>query len=197
MSGRFFALFPDPYIRRITMQVTKLFKWSAVSMFSQMMGCASTNVRIRKIIMHIHLGRFNRKCFNAVILALPLIAAGCSFSDSSGSLSDSTSSIVSSPSSVSDKDKKYEEDVSEYTMAYVKSSHTDADYASYQKGLSDIAAKAGINNWDQEPKTYIAIGKGLKKAGLEGIAYETYKKNLANSDQKKMDNIQKGYESKK
>jgi hypothetical protein len=63
--------------------------------------------------------------------------------------------------------------------------------------LSDIAAKIGIVNWDQEPKTYLAIGKGLKKAGIQGIAYETYKKNFANSDEAKMQNIQKGYESEK
>lgn len=134
------------------------------------------------------------------------IIAGCSFSDSSKSISDSvesisdsvgslSDSITSSHSSQSNKDKKYENEVSDYTMAYVKSSH--ADYNSYFKGLSDIAAKTGIVNWDQEPKTYIAIGKGLKKAGIEGVAYETYKKNFAGSDQENMQNIQKGYESEK
>jgi len=133
----------------------------------------------------------------ALILGLPLLVTGCSLSDSSGSISDSTSSIISSPSSVSDKDKEYINEVSDYTAAYVKSSSADADYNSFLKGLSDIAAKAGVNNWDQEPKTYIAIGKGLKKAGIEGIAYETYKKNFAGSDEEKMQNIQKGYESEK
>ena len=138
----------------------------------------------------------NSTLLNHAILLLPLIISGCSFSDSSGSISDSTSSIISSPSSISDKDKKYQNEVSDYTMAYVKSSNAGADYSSFLKGLSDIAAKKGINNWDQEPKTFIAIGKGLKKAGLEGIAYETYKKNFAGSDEKKMQNIQEGYESK-
>lgn len=130
-----------------------------------------------------------------MILMFSFIIAGCSFSDSSGSFSDFTSSIISSPSSISDKEKKYENEVSDYTMAYVKSSN--ADYNSFLKGLSDIAAKIGVVNWDQEPKTYIAIGKGLKKAGIEGIAYDTYKKNFANSDQEKMQAIQKGYESEK
>jgi hypothetical protein len=151
----------------------------------------------KKIIMHSNSRRFNRNNFNAVILMFSSIIAGCSFSDSSGSISDSTSSIISSPSSISDKEKKYENEVSDYTMAYVKSTHADADYSGFLKGLSDIAAKIGIVNWDQEPQTYIAIGKGLKKAGIEGIAYETYKKNFANSDEEKMQNIQKGYESEK
>ncbi|NOT13578.1 MAG: putative lipoprotein [Methylococcaceae bacterium] len=145
--------------------------------------------------MHSHSDSLSYSRFNHVILMLPLIIAGCSFSDSSGSISDSTSSIISSPSSISDKDKKYENEVSDYTMAYVKSS--DVDYNSFLKGLSDIAAKRGIVNWDQEPKTYVAIGKGLKRAGSQGIAYETYKMNFAHSDEKKMQNIQKGYESEK
>jgi hypothetical protein len=160
----------------------------------------------REIIMNFYSRSFNQNCFKAVVLVLPLIATGCSFSDSSRSISDSSGSISdsvgslsdsfdSSESSQSNKDKKYENEVSDYTMAYVKSSH--ADYNSYLKGLSDIAAKIGIVNWDQEPKTYIAIGKGLKKAGVEGTAYETYKKNFADSDQAKMQNIQKGYESEK
>ncbi len=145
--------------------------------------------------MTLYTGHFIKKLRNAAILVFPLIIIGCSFSDSSGSISDSTSSIISSPSSVSEEDKKYENEVSDYTMAYVKSSRPEADYNNYLKGLSDIAAKTGIVNWDQEPKTYIAIGKGLKKAGLEGTAYQTYKKNFANSNQQNMQNIQKGYES--
>lgn len=159
--------------------------------------------------MYTNSGRFNHNCLNAAIMMFSCIIAGCSFSDSSrsisnsvesisdsaGSLSDSSDSITSSKSSQSNKDKKYENEVSDYTMAYVKSSR--ADYNSYFKGLSDIAAKAGIVNWDQEPKTYIAIGKGLKKAGIGGITYETYKKDFAGSVQENMQNIQKGYESEK
>jgi len=80
-------------------------------------------------------------------------------------------------------------------MAYVKSSHPGADYNSFLKGLSDIAAKEGITNWDQDSLTYLGIGIGLKKAGVEGVAYETYKKNFARGDSKKMEEIQDGYES--
>jgi hypothetical protein len=156
-----------------------------------------------------HSERFTPFFFNAVILVFPLLASGCSFSHSSESVSDSVESLSdalysssdslgsSSDSSKSDREKKYENEVADYTTAYVKSSRTDGDYNSYQKGLSDIAAKKGINNWEQEPKTYIAIGKGLKKAGLDGAAFETYKKNLAGSDPEKMQNIQKGYDSRK
>jgi hypothetical protein len=81
----------------------------------------------------------------------------------------------------------------DYTSAYVRSS--DGDITSFRSGLSEIAAKNGVVNWEEDRDTYIAIGKGLKKANLTGIEYETYKKNLAGSDLGKMEDIQKGYDS--
>jgi hypothetical protein len=131
----------------------------------------------------------------SVLFSSVLIISGCSFSDSSGSISDSTSSIISSPSSISGKSKKYQNEVADYTTAYVKSSQPGADYTSFLKGLSDIAAKEGVTNWDQDPLTYMGIGKGLKKANVEGVAYETYKKNFAGGDSNKMEEIQNGYDS--
>ena len=111
----------------------------------------------------------------------------------SESISDSSKSI--SDSSTSDNEKKYENDVADYTMAYVKSTSAQTDYAGFYKGLSDIAAKRGISNWDQDTMTYEGIGKGLKRAGVKGVAYETYKKNFANSNEGKMLTIDKGYGS--
>ncbi len=137
---------------------------------------------------------FNLFC---TFLTISLIISGCSFSDSSESISDSTSSIVSSPSSLSGKSKKYQNDIADYTTAYVKSSQSSASYDSFQKGLSDIAENAGVTNWDQDSSTYRGIGKGLKKANVEGVAYDTYKKNFAGGDAKKMDDIQEGYDSEK
>ncbi len=138
----------------------------------------------------------------SALLGLSITVNGCSFSDSSksfsdssDSISDSTSSIISSPSSISGKSKKYQNEVADYTMAYVKSSQPGADYNTFLKGISDIAAKEGVTNWDQDPLTYLGIGKGLKKADVEGVAYETYKKNFAKGDSKKMEEIQDGYES--
>lgn len=120
---------------------------------------------------------------------------GCSISKSSGSISDSTSSIISSPSSVSGKSKKYSNEVADYTMAYVKSSRPNEDYSSFVRGLSDIAAKEGITNWEQDSLTYRGIGKGLKKANLDGTVYQTYKNNFGNGDPQKIDDIQNGYDS--
>ena len=141
------------------------------------------------------------------VLIMSVILSGCSFSESSSSSSNSSgsfskssegssnsiSSIVSSPSKSSKQDERYQDEVLDYTYAYVKSSA--ADYDSFRKGLADIAAREGIVNWEEDPKTYFAIGKGLKKAKVEGVAYETYKKNLTGSDYGKMQDIQRGYDS--
>ena len=135
--------------------------------------------------------------YSAFLFGISITINGCSFSDSSKSFSDATSSIISSPSSLPWKSKKYQDEVADYTMAYVKSSQPGADYNNFLKGLSDIAAKEGVTNWDQDSLTYVGIGKGLKKAEVEGIAFETYKKNFAKSDSTKMDEIQDGYDAEK
>ena len=148
-------------------------------------------------IMRLYSGYLKQSLIYSALIGLSIAITGCSLSYSSGSISDSTSSIVSSPSSISGKSKKYQNEVADYTMAYVKSSQPGADYTSFLKGLSDIAAKEGVTNWDQDSLTYMGIGKGLKKADVESVAYETYKKNFAGGNAKKMQQIQDGYESEK
>ncbi|MGH8551624.1 MAG: putative lipoprotein [Methylococcales bacterium] len=123
---------------------------------------------------------------------------GCSFSTSSGASSESSSTLVSSPftsssASFAGSEKEYQDEVSGYTNAYVRSST--ADYAGYRKGLAEIAEKHGITNWEAQPITYNAIGRGLKKAGLKGVEYETFKENLGAGELTKMQDIEKGYNS--
>lgn len=132
-------------------------------------------------------------------LCVLLALNGCSFSHSSESSSDSMGSVsdlASSPSSISSSknSKKYQADVLDYTYAYVKSSSDATDYKDFQKGLADIAEQHGINDWEADPLTYGAIGKALKKAHIEGVGYQTFKKNFADGDSKKMQQIQDGYD---
>ena len=126
-------------------------------------------------------------------LCFLLALNACSFSYSSKSSSD----LASSPSSISSSgnSEKYESDVVDYTYAYLKSSSGPSDYASFQKGVGDIAEERGITDWESDPHTYQAIGKALKKAKITGVGYETFKKNFANGNAKKMESIQEGYDS--
>ncbi|MDD1616577.1 MAG: hypothetical protein CG439_1710 [Methylococcaceae bacterium NSP1-2] len=132
------------------------------------------------------------------VMSSVLALQGCSFSASSKSSSTSSESLSSLTSSGSSSDsqtnKKYTQEVSDYTTAYVKSSAANADYNSFAKGISDIAAKAGISNWEQESSTYVAIGQGLKRAGATGAAYDTYKSNFAHDNAANMKSIQQGYD---
>ena len=145
--------------------------------------------------MRLYSGYLKQSLLCSTVLIMSIAINGCSLSYSSKSISDSTSSIVSSPSSVSGKSKKYQNAVADYTMAFVKSSPPNADYNTFRKGLSDVAAKEGVTNWDQDSLTYMGIGKGLKRAKVEGVAYETYKKNFAGGDANKMEEIQDGYDT--
>lgn len=135
-------------------------------------------------------------------LCLLLTLNACSFSHSSESSSDSSGSVsdlASSPSSLSSSKntKKYESDVLDYTYAYLKSSSGPTDYADFQKGLAEIAEKRGISDWESDQHTYTAIGKALKKARIEGVGYDTFKKNLGDGNSEKMDWIEDGYDSQK
>ena len=68
-----------------------------------------------------------------------------------------------------------------------------SDYESFQNEISEIARYNGIISWENNTKTYIAFGKGLKKAKLTGVRYETIKQLLGDSNYSKMQDIQKGY----
>jgi len=117
-----------------------------------------------------------------------------SFSTSSESISDSVSSITSSPSKSSKEGSPYQDDVKDFTVAYVKSTNPNANIATFQKELSNIAANEGVLNWEQDERTYIGIGRGLNKANLSEMTYETFKKNFAEGDYQKMKDIQKGFD---
>lgn len=146
--------------------------------------------------------------FAGTLFILSMGLTACSFSNSSGSLSessnsfsassnsisDSVSSITSSPSESSKGSSRYQNDVEDYTAAYVDSVNNNSDITVFQKGLSDIAAREGVVNWEQNEKTYIGIGRGLKNADLSEINYEFYKKSFAEGDYQKMKDIQKGFD---
>lgn len=123
------------------------------------------------------------------VLALAMI--GCSISNS---ISDSVSSPFkwSSRSSKSNNEKEsYQGDVRDYTEAYTRSS---SDIEGFRKGLTSLAQKHGISNWEADDTTYTGIGQGLAKARVKKTQLEVYETNLAGGDAVKAVAIQKGYD---
>ena len=108
----------------------------------------------------------------AVLLAVG-VASGCSFSASSESSSKSISSPFTSSSASSESDAtKYKNEVAEYASAYVSADGGSVD--AFKSGLSKLAARRGISDWEASPDTWSSVGRGLANTKLseaEALAY--------------------------
>lgn len=155
------------------------------------------------------LGSTRKLKFAALGLGLAFLLSSCSISDSVGSISDSSGSLAKSSESISDsstsssKDsekakksdtKLYEREVEDFTVTYLRTNSTDSDQEAFMKGISDVASQNGIVDWEANPKTYRAIGKGLRKARVSGTEYESFKLKIAEGDKGKLQDIQEGYD---
>jgi hypothetical protein len=107
-----------------------------------------------------------------IAVAALAAAAGCSFSDSSKSISNSVSSPFESSSKSSNGDSEpaptaYLRDVEALSFAH-------ADAGGEPQGLlreiGRVALAHGISDWESVPATYLAIGAGLRRAGLDAEA---------------------------
>ncbi|TXK94067.1 hypothetical protein BMR07_14600 [Methylococcaceae bacterium CS1] len=126
------------------------------------------------------------------------LAQGCSFSyssksssNSSVSSSESSVSSSSSPSSSITEEDIYQEDISDYTIAYL--SNEKFERSSFSRGISAIATANGVTSWEQDEATLIAIGRGLKEADIPEGVFQTYKSSIVDANPLAMDLIQKGY----
>lgn len=134
-----------------------------------------------------------RSTLIAVCACTALVIAGCSFSESSKSSSDSSaSSSRSSSSSSGGQRQSYISDVRDYTSAYAKSG---GQFDGFTRGLSDIAAKHNVDDWESDADTYTGIGEGLKKANVPAAQFAVWKENLSNGDATKASAMQKGYDA--
>ncbi len=123
---------------------------------------------------------FTKKQYQYMVflVCVPLFQTGCSMSyslekssDSVSTSLDSLTSItsISTSSSGSEEEKisatgtVYEEDVAAVTVLYVSHEKTTDEY---QRQVAGIAKNHGINDWEQEQSTFIAMGKGLRRAGV-------------------------------
>ena len=126
----------------------------------------------------------------SILLIAPI---GCSFSDSSESLSKSISSpFQSSSGSSGNNQQAYQNDVADYTHAYVISG---GQFDTFWKGLANVAERNGISNWEAEDVTYVGIGQGLAKAKFSQTQVDVFAKNVSGNDDHKAKLVQQGYES--
>lgn len=142
------------------------------------------------------------------------VNTGCSFSNSSGSISDSvTSSSESSQSSSessSDSSKSgggddkpeepesgldaetYAKDVTQLAYTYAKQG---GDIGSLRSGVSGLAVKRGLTNWEVDPLTCQSIGKGVGQAGMSEEAFTSFSKSLFGDDLTKSNELREGYQA--
>lgn len=153
---------------------------------------------LKTIVLCVYIASINGCSYLQNLFASSASSASMgSLSASSGSsaISDSVKSLISSPSDKLQTDERYNNEVADYAYAFITFPPAKDDYLLFKQGLGKIAIRSGIIDWENNPKTYLSIGKGLKKANLKGAEFKTYKKKLGNSDYARMLDIQKGYDS--
>ncbi|HVN86619.1 MAG TPA: putative lipoprotein [Candidatus Binatia bacterium] len=130
----------------------------------------------------------------AVAIAMLMAASmiGCSISTSSGSISTSISSPFQSSSASSPGKAAYQNEVADYTHAYVISG---GQFDTFVKGLANVAERNGISNWEAEDVTYVGIGQGLAKAKFTQAQVDVFAKNASGGDERKAKLVQQGYDS--
>ena len=134
-----------------------------------------------------------------LVMALSLACAmvlsqGCSFVYSSKSSSDILSSPFKSSSKSGDdgvEEAAFQEEAQGYTSAYVAAGGVDHD--SFQKGLSDIAARRGISDWEANPATWTSVGRGLGQAELSETAVADYADSMSAGNDEILALLMQGY----
>lgn len=107
----------------------------------------------------------------ALVLAGPL---ACSFSNSSASSADSSGSSAKSSGSSSGKQGTalFQQDVEQYTALYVEEGGRDE--AAFLTGVGDLARHFGVSDWEAEPLTWEAIGRGLERSARSEAERNAY-----------------------
>jgi hypothetical protein len=115
---------------------------------------------------------------NVLIFAfIAFFLSGCSFSDSSYSSSSpsrsSSKHTKGSAKQVETTHSSYQEEISSLAVIYVGSQ---GDSQNFHRDLSQISNRHGINDWGGDRKTFLAIGRGLKRANVpkDAIQYLSF-----------------------
>jgi len=108
-----------------------------------------------------------------LIGVIALFLSSCSFGDSSYSSSSpsrsSSRSSKGSPEQVQKTHSSYQEEVSSLAVLYAGSQN---DSQSFHRELARISARHGINDWGDYRGTFLAIGRGMKRANVAKSAIQ-------------------------
>lgn len=141
------------------------------------------------------------------LLAVCGLGAGCTSLNSSSTSSESLQSISTSLQSISNSVQSsstsssgndggvaaaYGRDVRNFTAAFVDS---DASRDEFLRNLGRIAEAHGITHWERERETYVAVGAGLRQAGVDRAALRAFQESLAGADPAVVESLLEGYDS--
>ncbi len=133
--------------------------------------------------------------------ALLLGGPGCGVFKSSTSQgsSESSSDSVSSPfrwsSHSSGSSSPAEESARDVRDATESFALRGGDAESFRRDVSRIAESHGVTDWESDPLTYEAIGRGLCRAGVDGADLDRLQRELAGGDGRALAWIESGFAS--
>jgi hypothetical protein len=90
--------------------------------------------------------------------------------DSVSSISGSLTSISTSSKDKDKKDSQYRKDVQDLTALSV----IQGSSKSLEMDLQNLAMQNGYLSWKENPNSYLGIGAGLKKAGVQPSQFESF-----------------------
>lgn len=138
------------------------------------------------------------------LLAVCGLGLGCSlFGSSSNSVNSISTSFQSMSTSLQSSSESssggddglasaYGRDVRNYTAAFLSS---EADHEEFLRNLGRIAEAHGITHWERERGTYVAVGAGLRQAGLTRVELRAFEESLAGADPAIVESMLEGYDS--
>lgn len=132
-----------------------------------------------------------RRAFTVSAALACAASLACSFSYSSESSSDSSKSSKSSSGSSVDDEKAFRNDVSQYTEAFVAAGGEHQD--TFFSGLSNLARKRGVSDWESDPSTWEAIGWGLGRSNVNEAQRTAYESAWAGGDAERERAMARGF----
>lgn len=130
--------------------------------------------------------------FTLLLLYLAMAGTGCQMLSDSSASSVSVSSLSASLGSSSAAMTGYGANVTSMTVAYVESGATGNHFL---RDLGRVAHEHGISDWEAEPDTYLAIGIGLRRGGLDEAGVHAFGHRFFGDDPRASELLLQGYRS--